>query len=623
MAARLRLGNEAMRDPLATLVDHVADQRLLLVLDDCEHLLDACAALVTAVLHAAPDVQVLATSRQTLGVGGECVFPVPPLVLSQDGGLPEQCEAVALFADRAAAVRPDFRLTAGRAAVVAEICRRLDGVPLAIELAAAQLRALSPEEVLSRLDDRFRMLTAGSRAALPRQRTLRAAIDWSHDLCTNEERLLWARLSMFPGSFDLDAVEQICTGPVLERGGLLGVLVGLVDKSVLACEEGGARMRYWLLDTLREYGREQLAASGEEHALRERHRDHYLRVAEAAEAEWFGPDQTAWFTRLRMEHPQFRSALEFCAEEPGAAAAALGLAASLWIHRLGFGSFNEGRRWLGRALARDDETSPVQVKALFVDGLLAVLQGDLGAARALVEHCRALLPALGDDPDLSRATVTLDGLVALFEGDFRRAVALLEDALARHQAAGDAGNAAVMSFMLTTACVHLDDPAATVHAERCLALCEAHDAQNGRGPTRSGSWAWTTSAAAATGAPRRWCGRRCGTSRCPTTSGVWRSAWRCWAGVRPRRGAVNGPPRWWAPPGRPGRSPGPRSPGSAICRRATSGARPPCAPSWATPRSRRPSGPGGSSPSNSPSPTPWRSPALPARRRPRGRRRRG
>ncbi|WP_433856069.1 ATP-binding protein [Streptomyces kronopolitis] len=477
VAARLRLGNEAMRDPLATLVDHVADQRLLLVLDNCEHVLDACAELVATLLRAAPDVQVLTTSRQTLGVGGECVFPVPPLALSGDGEFPERSEAVALFADRAAAVRPDFALTARKAAVVEEICRRLDGVPLAIELAAAQLRALSPEEILGRLDDRFKMLTAGSRAALPRQRTLRAAIDWSHDLCTSQERLLWSRLSVFSGSFDLDAVDAICTGAGLEQDQVLGVLVGLVDKSVLACEERGARMRYWLLDTLRAYGREQLAASGEEHALRERHRDHYLRVAEQAEAAWFGPDQMGWFTRLRREHPHFRSALEFCAQEPGPATPALTLAASMWIHRLGFGSFNEGRRWLGRALARDEETSPLRVKALFVDGLLAVLQGDIDAAQSRVAQCRALLPALGDDPDLCRLTVTLDGLVALFEGDFPRAVALLEDALARHQAAGDAGNAAVISFMLTTACVNLDDPAATAHAERCLELCEAHDAQ--------------------------------------------------------------------------------------------------------------------------------------------------
>ncbi|MEV6568349.1 ATP-binding protein [Streptomyces kronopolitis] len=477
VAARLRLGNEAMRDPLATLVDHVADQRLLLVLDNCEHVLDACAELVATLLRAAPDVQVLTTSRQTLGVGGECVFPVPPLVLSGDGGFPEQSEAVALFADRAAAVRPDFALTARKAEVVEEICRRLDGVPLAIELAAAQLRALSPEEILGRLDDRFKMLTAGSRAALPRQRTLRAAIDWSHDLCTSQERLLWSRLSVFSGSFDLDAVDAICTGAGLERDLVLDVLVGLVDKSVLACEERGARMRYWLLDTLRRYGREQLAASGEEHALRERHRDYYLRVAEQAEAAWFGPDQLGWFTRLRMEHPHFRSALEFCAEEPGPATPALTLAASMWIHRLGFGSFNEGRRWLGRALVRDEETSPLRVKALFVDGLLAVLQGDIDAAQARVAQCRTLLPTLGDDPDLCRLTVTLDGLVALFEGDFPRAVALLEDGLARHQAAGDAGNAAVLSFMLTTACVNLDDPAATAHAERCLELCEAHDAQ--------------------------------------------------------------------------------------------------------------------------------------------------
>ncbi|TJZ57260.1 LuxR family transcriptional regulator [Streptomyces piniterrae] len=478
VAARLRLGNEAIGDPLARLVDHVAGERMLLVLDNCEHVLDASAALVATLLTAAPDLQVLATSRQTLGVAGEQVLPVPSMVLSGNGGpSPELCDAVALFADRAAAMRPDFALTGENTSVIHEICRRLDGVPLAIELAAARLRALSAQEILLRLDDRFTLLTAGSRAALPRQQTLRAAIDWSHDLCTDQERLLWSRLSVFSDGFDLPAAERVCSGDGIRQRDVLDLVIGLVDKSVLAGEERGARMRYWLPDTLRQYGRERLAASGEEQKLRERHRDHYRAVAEQAEAEWFGPDQLAWFTRLRAEHPNLQAALEFSLGEHGQGREAMGLAASMWIHRLGFGSFDEGRQWLGRALAIDEEPSPQRAKALFVDGLLAVLQGDISAADSRVQQFRVLESALGEDPDLIRARVTLAGLVALFQGAFGQAVPLLAEALTRHQAAEDAGNAAVTSFMLSTACPDPDDPAGTVHAERCLALCEAHDAQ--------------------------------------------------------------------------------------------------------------------------------------------------
>ncbi|MGW2740980.1 ATP-binding protein [Streptomyces sp. NPDC001450] len=478
VASRLRLGTEALGDPLTTLVDHVAGERMLLVLDNCEHVLDASAQLTATLLSAAPDLQVLATSRQTLGVCGEHVFPVPPMVLYEDGQPPELCEAVTLFADRAAAVRPDFDLSAGNISTIHEICRRLDGVPLAIELAAARLRALSPQEILLRLDDRFTLLTAGSRVALPRQQTLRAAIGWSHDLCTSQERLMWSRLSVFSDGFDLEAVEQVCSGDGLERNDVLDAIAGLVDKSVLAREELGTRMRYWLPDTLRQYGREHLAASGEEHTLRERHRDYYRTVAEQARTAWFGPDQLAWFTRLRAEHPNLQAALDFSMNDPGQAQEALGLAASMWwMHRLGFGSLSEGRQALGRALDISEELSPQRATALFTDGLLAVLQGDISAAEARAKQCRDMASALGEDRDITRLAVNLAGLVALFRGDFAQAVPLLEDALARHQAADDSGSAAVASFMLTTACFNLDDPAGTAHAERCLALCEAHDAQ--------------------------------------------------------------------------------------------------------------------------------------------------
>lgn len=481
VASQLRLGNESIGEPVDALVDFLAEERLLLILDNCEHLLDPCAALANTLLAAAPELHVLATSRQTLGVTGECVFPVPPLSLHDPDRVPAaesaKSEAVRLFADRAASVRRDFVLTAENTGVIAQICHRLDGIPLAIELAAARLRSLSAEEILGRLDDRLDLLTGGSRAALPRQRTLRAMIQWSFDLCSAEERRLWSRLSVFFDGCDLEAAEEVCSGEGIERRDVLDLIRGLVDKSILACEERGSRMRYWLRETVRQYGAEQLAASDGLPALRERHRDWFLRLAERAEADWFGPGQLEWFARLRLEHPNLRAALEYCMSEPGQGRTGLSMAASMWSHRLGFGSLGEGRRWLGQGLALDLDPNPVRAKALYVDGVLALLRGDRVSAAGRLEQFRNEAQQLGEDPGLERAGVTLAGLLALFQSDFPDARTLLEDALTRHRAADDPGSAAVVAFMLATACFNLGDPAAGTHAQRCLALCTAHHAQ--------------------------------------------------------------------------------------------------------------------------------------------------
>ncbi|MBL1097928.1 ATP-binding protein [Streptomyces coffeae] len=482
VAAKLRLGNESGREPVEMLADYLVDQRLLLILDNCEHLLEQCASLVATLLGAARDLHVLATSRQALGVHGERPLPVPPMSLPEPGEVyaseaPGQCEAVRLFTDRAVAVRHDFVVTADKAQAIAQICRRLDGMPLAIELAAARTRVLSVEEILHRLDDRFHLLTGGSRSALPRHRTLRAAIDWSFELCSTREQQLWSRLSVFSDGFDLPSVEAVCCGDGIERSEVLDLVTDLVDKSVLGCEEHGARMRYWLPETLRQYGLERLAASGEKDTLRARHRDYYHGLADQAEAEWFGPGQFERFRVLRAEHPNLRAALAFCMSDPGQARSGLALAAAMWSHRLGFGSLGEGRRWLSEGLTLDAEPSPVTAKALYVDGLLALLQGDGDGAAARLEQFRSLPQELRSHPDLARAAVTIEGLSALFRGHFRDAVPALEDAFSRHMAAGDPGSAAVTAFMLTTAFFNLDDARAAEHAERCLALCETHQAE--------------------------------------------------------------------------------------------------------------------------------------------------
>ena len=256
-----------------TIVRYLSARHLLMVLDNCEHLLDACAALILAVVDACPGVTMLTTSREPIGVAGEVTWRVPSLSLAD--------EALELFTDRARLVRPEFGVTDDDAAVVSEVCRRLDGMPLAIELAAARVRALSIEEILDSLHDRFRLLTGGSRTAVRRQQTLRASVDWSHALLTEPERVLFRRLAVFMGGFDLDAARAVAGDEELERHQVLDLLTLLVDKSIVVAEEVGGRTRYRMLETVRQYGLEKLGDSSEADAVRTRHQDHYTAMAVA------------------------------------------------------------------------------------------------------------------------------------------------------------------------------------------------------------------------------------------------------------------------------------------------------------------------------------------------------
>ena len=267
----LGLPDQPGRSTMDTLLRFVGDRRMLLVLDNCEHLLDACAALVVALQGGCPAVTVVATSREPIGVAGEVSWRVPSLSLAD--------EAIELFTDRARRVRPDFRLTDENAATAAEICRRLDGVPLAIELAAARVRVLSLTEIRDGLHDRFRLLTGGARTAVRRQQTLRASVDWSHALLTEPERILFARLAVFMGGFDLDAAEAVAGGGDVERFQVLDLLTLLVDKSLVVAESTSGRTRYRLLETVRQYALEKLGESGQADAVRARHRDHYTAMA--------------------------------------------------------------------------------------------------------------------------------------------------------------------------------------------------------------------------------------------------------------------------------------------------------------------------------------------------------
>jgi predicted ATPase len=267
-------------------------------LDNCEHLLPACAHLVEVLLRSCPDLEVLATSREPLGVTGEVVWRVPPMALPRapEGGGPgptvDAADAVRLFGERARLQRPDFAVTPGNAATVAAICRRLDGIPLAIELAAARVGVLSIEHIAARLDDRFRLLTDGGRTALPRHQTLRAAMDWSNALLAEPERALFRRLSVFAGGFGLEAAEAVCGDAAAGDAAVLNPLTRLVLKSLVLVDEPGGDLRYRLLETVREYGREALVASGEAEATRRRHAAYYLALAEEWERRLFGAEQS-------------------------------------------------------------------------------------------------------------------------------------------------------------------------------------------------------------------------------------------------------------------------------------------------------------------------------------------
>ncbi|GAA2630071.1 LuxR C-terminal-related transcriptional regulator [Actinomadura fulvescens] len=438
VAEALHVPDQSTRDRLDMLADHLADRQLLLVLDTCEHLVDACAMLAEVLLRAAPRLHLLATSREPLDVLGEHTMVLPPLSLPDAEGPGAEgvaeaiamSDAVALFADRAAAVVPGFTLSENDLGAVARLCRRLDGIPLAIELAAVRLRALSVEQLVERLDDRFRLLGThrAQRAGRSRHQTLRAAVQWSHELCTPREALLWARLTVFPGGFDLTAAEHVCADAENAATGLPAdavyeTLARLVEKSIVLREEGGRRYR--MLDTLREYGGDLLAGLGEKERLRRSHRDWFLSLAIRAEAEAFGADQPERLDRLMREHANLRAALDYSVTTPGEAAQARRMTVALAQFWFSAGLLGEGRLWLGKALDADgghDATSD-RAKALCLAGLLAVLQGDLEAA----ERFQAAAVPLASD-GLERAyTVELAGLVAFFRGDLETALPLLAE----------------------------------------------------------------------------------------------------------------------------------------------------------------------------------------------------
>jgi predicted ATPase len=438
VAAAVGLREEQSRPLLAALADFLRPKHLLLVLDNCEHLLNACAALADALLRTCPHAQILATSRQALGIAGETAWRVPSLPVP---AVPHRAtvesvthyEAVRLFIERAVAAQPHFRVTNATAGALAQVCQRLDGIPLAIELAAARVTALSVEQIAARLDQRFRLLTGGSRTALPRQQTLRALVDWSYELLASEEQLLFNRLSTFAGGFTLEAAEAVCAGGDIAQEDVLDLLVRLVDKSLVAGDQEEQTTRYSLLETLRQYGQERLAASGETARLREQHGRYYLKWAEAIAPALREAQQTAWLARLARDYENVRTAVQWWAQS-GDTDRWLRLAGALgrfWEVR---GLWSEGRALLSAALAAsaqspaDPPRQAARARALQALGALAFYQQEYAPARACLEESLALYRGVADAEGAARVLLYL-GWMANDSGQPTEARALVEESL--------------------------------------------------------------------------------------------------------------------------------------------------------------------------------------------------
>ncbi|GLY48163.1 BTAD domain-containing putative transcriptional regulator [Lentzea sp. NBRC 102530] len=437
VAEALGVVDQTGRGQLNVLTEFLTGKDALLVLDNCEHVVAHCAVLVDTLLRVAPKLRVIATSRRALRVYGEQVLSVAPLSVPYP--------AATLFAQRAdAAIPGSFVITPENERAVTDLCRRLDGIPLAIEMAALRVRALTPAQLLERLDDRFRVLTDDGRTALPQHQTLLATMDWSFDLCSPREQLLWARASVFAGSFDLGAAEAVCSDDALTADFMFDAVDGLVDKSVLQREEHAGVARYRLLETMRQYGQTRLRASDEEPRLKARHRDWYAGIARQGEQAWFTPRQAATVGAMAAERGNLRAALEYSLTTPGEADSGLRLASTLWFYWVGCGRFAEGRHWLNWALSLDTEPSNARCKALWVNGYLATLQGNTAAVPALLETCRTEAAALGDE-DADVYATYVQGAAAVFDDDLPLGATLLAEADRRHAELGHMDSNVVMA----------------------------------------------------------------------------------------------------------------------------------------------------------------------------------
>jgi predicted ATPase len=440
VASALGLREEPERSLLQTLTDFLATRNLLLVWDNCDYLVEGCRAVAQALLGTCPQVKILATSRRSLHFNGEILHTVPPFRVPEAGSdVPAErapaevvmaYEALQLFQQRAREKLAGFEITPENVAAVAQVCRRLDGIPLALELAAGRIRELSADQIAARLDERFHLLIGGS-SPITYQQTLGTAIGWSYDLLSEPERRLLARLSVFAGGWDLEAAERVCFGGSVAERSVLDLLTGLIDKSWIVSETKAGAQRYRFLETIREYSQERLKASREEADFRARHGEFFLKLAEEAETELAGSVRAAWLDRLENEYENLRAALAWCLAEENGAEVGLRLAGALVLFWEVRGYLSEGRSYLAEALGKEGAGRPMRERAKALNGaaVLAWMQGDSGAARALFEESLAIERTSGDPWGIAWSVHHL-GHVASEQGDYEMARGLYEESLA-------------------------------------------------------------------------------------------------------------------------------------------------------------------------------------------------
>jgi predicted ATPase/DNA-binding CsgD family transcriptional regulator len=481
----LGVADQSTRSLDEKLIGPLRERLALVLLDNCEHVLEETALLTAWLLRSCHKLHFLATSQEPLDIDGEYTFTLPPLSAPDPRFVPKleamsDYESVQLLVERVRAMRPAFEVTEDNRESVTQLCAQLDGLPLAIELAATRLRSLDVADVVKRLDSRFALLVGGHRDWWPRQQTLRALMDWSYERCTPEEKVLWMRMSVFTGSFDLDDAEEICSGEDLPHDAVAGVVDQLVSKSLIAIDQAEGRVRYRLLMTVRAYGAENLHAHGDAEDLRRRHRDHYLRIARAA-ADSFQLGHTESLARLRRDHPNLRAALAWSLSLPEEAQAGAALAGALQYHWFTDVLLSEGLGWLEQALEAAPDPTPERAEALWAAGLLALTKGQLDRTAAWFAECSRIGASLGD-PSISARDAHGRAYVKLFSGDMAGSLELFETAIAGHRQAGEVAWELSAHYSAIIACAYAGSfERAHALSRDAIILCDRHGDRWARG----------------------------------------------------------------------------------------------------------------------------------------------
>jgi predicted ATPase/DNA-binding XRE family transcriptional regulator len=484
IATTLGLIEQSSRSPLNILRDFLQSKRTLLIIDNCEHLIQACAQLAETLLHACPDLQILATSREALGVAGENLYLVPTLTtpdpINATLDTLSQYEAVQLFLERAQSAVADFSLTQDNASAVAQVCYHLDGIPLAVELAAARVKLLRVEEIAAHLHDRFRLLTSGARTALPRHQTLQALIDWSYELLSEPERRLLCDLSVFAGGWTLEAAEAVCAREEIEQYEILDLLTQLVNKSLVIAErKQGRETRYGLLETIRQYMQRKLHESGGGVQIRSWHARYYMYLAEEAEPKLSSNEQVRWLARLDQELDNLRAAIGYALSNDEMMVA-LRLEGALWYFLYIRGYHDEGRLYMKETLSRSDAMKPVASRAKVLNGagFIAWVQSDYDEARSLLERGLIIGRELDDKSSIAVSLRYL-GAVALSTGEFAFARSCLKEVLSMPlQLIGSDGLGWSLNFLGDLEIHRGDYDEAKVLFERSVVLLRQLDAKD-------------------------------------------------------------------------------------------------------------------------------------------------